>query len=127
MSQMQDLLTWLLTVSENYRAMVYYCINTGWLYALAEEEVYRNSELVNQTLLGSGYYVCGIDSDGSTFLTVDQILHDHRFTLRFFGRRNLRPGQNSMAHAWQLIRSYFPDLDIDDSLLHVIADIGSPD
>ena len=127
MSQMQDLLTWLLTVPANHRSMVYYCINSGWLYALAEEEVYRNSELVNQTLSGSGYYVCGIDSDGSTFLTADQILHEHRFTLRFFGRRNVRPGQNSIAHAWQLIRSYFPDLDIDDSLLHVIADVGSPD
>ena len=126
-SQMQDLLTWLLTVPESHRSMVYYCINTGWLYALAEEEVYRNSELVNQTLSGSDYYVCGIDSDGSAFLTADQILHEHRFTLRFFGRRNVRPGQNSMAHAWQLIRSYFPDLDIDDSLLHEIADVGSPE
>jgi hypothetical protein len=127
MSQLQDLLTWILTVPESHRSMVYYNINTGWVFALAEEEVYRNAELVNQNLFGPAYYVCGIDSNGGAFLSPNQILHQSSYRLRFFGRRGVPPGRNSMAHAWQLIHSYFPNLCMEDSLLQMIADIGSPE
>jgi len=84
MSQVQDLLTWILTVPESHRSMVYYNINTGWVFALAEEEVYRNAELVNRNLFGPAYYVCGIDSNGGAFLSPNQILHQSSYRLRFF-------------------------------------------
>jgi hypothetical protein len=125
-SQMPDLLSWLLTVPEGHRSMVYYNLNAGWIFALAEEEVNRNAELVNQNLFGPTYYVCGIDSNGGAFLSPNQILHQSSYRLRFFGRRGTPPGRDSMAHAWQLIHSYFPNLDIEDSLLQMIADIDSP-
>jgi hypothetical protein len=123
---MPDLLTWLLTVPEGHRSLVYYNLNTGWIFALAEEEVNRNPELLNQDIFGPTYYVCGIDSNGGAFLSPNQILYQSSYRLRFFGRRGTPPGRDSMAHAWQLIHSYFPNLDIEDSLLQMIADIDSP-
>ena len=126
-SQMPDLLSWLLTVPEGHRSMVYCSLNTGWIYALAEEEVNRNFELVNQDIFGPTYYVCGIDSNGGAFLSPNQILYLSRYRLRFFGQRGIPPGRDRMGHAWQLIRSYFPNLDVEDCLLQMTADIGNPE
>lgn len=122
---MPDLLTWLLTVPEGHRSLVCYNLNTGWIFASADEEVNRNSELVNQDIFGPTYCVCGIDSNGGAFLSPLQILYQSSYRLRVFGRRGSPSGRDSMAHAWALIHSYFPILDIEDSLLQMIADIGS--
>jgi hypothetical protein len=94
---------------------------------ISKEEINRNSELVNQDIFGPTYYMCGIDSNGGAFLSPIQILYQSSYRLRFFGRRGIPPGRDSMAHAWQLIHSYFPNLCMEDSLLQMIADISSPE